>query len=118
VRVNKRRIKPNHRLSENDTLRVPPVTVAQKDTRRVPKSVLEALRAAIVFDDEHWIVINKPAELAVHAGSSVDFGVIDAIQQIYDSERINLVHRLDRATSGVMVLAKHRRAAIAEIPPY
>jgi len=112
VRVNKRRIKPNYRLSENDTLRVPPVTVSQKDTRRVPKTVLEALRQAIVFDDEHWIVINKPADLAVHAGSSVDFGVIDAIQQIFDSERINLVHRLDRATSGVMVLAKHRRAAV------
>lgn len=111
VRVNKGRIKPSFRLTAGDIVRIPPITVPQKQTQRVPRSVIAEVEASVIAQDDNWIVINKPAGVAVHAGTGVSFGVIDAIKEIFDDQSINLVHRLDRSTSGVMVLARNRKAA-------
>ena len=111
VRVNKGRIKPSFRLSEGDIVRIPPVTVPVQQQVRVPKSVIAEVQAAIIADDKNWIVINKPAGLAVHAGTGVAFGVIDAVKAVFEDQSVSLVHRLDRSTSGVMVLARNRKAS-------
>jgi len=112
VRVNKGRIKPSFKLSEGDMVRIPPVSVPEAQQVRVPKSVIAEVEASVIADDEHWIVINKPSGLPVHGGTGVAFGVIDAIKLAFDDESISLVHRLDRSTSGVMVLARSRRASV------
>jgi len=111
VRVNKGRIKPSFRLSEGDIVRVPPVTVPTQQQVRVPKSVITEVTNSVITDDDNWIAINKPAGLAVHAGTGVSFGIIDAIKAVFDDQSISLVHRLDKSTSGVMVLARNRRAS-------
>ena len=111
VRVNKGRIKPSFRLSEGDIVRVPPVTVPTQQQVRVPKSVITEVTKSVIADDDNWIAINKPAGIAVHAGTGVSFGIIDAIKEIFDDQSISLVHRLDKSTSGVMVLARNRRAS-------
>jgi len=112
VRVNKGRIKPGFRLSEGDIVRIPPITVPAQQQVRVPKSVITDVAGSVISDDENWIVINKPAGLAVHAGTGVSFGIIDAIKEVFSDESISLVHRLDKSTSGVMVLARNRRASV------
>ena len=111
VRVNKGRIKPSFRLSAGDIVRIPPVTQPVQQKARVPKSVLEQVEAAVIDTDQNWIVIDKPAGLAVHAGTGVGFGIIDAIKEVFDDPSISLVHRLDRSTSGVMLLARNRSAS-------
>jgi len=111
VRVNKGRIKPSFRLSEGDIVRVPPVTVPTQQQVRVPKSVIAEVESSVIADDNNWIAINKPAGLAVHAGTGVSFGIIDAVKEVFDNQSISLVHRLDKSTSGVMVLARNRRAS-------
>ena len=112
VRVNKGRIKPAFRLSEGDSVRIPPVTVPERQAARVPKSVIEALRSSIIAEEPHWIVINKPAGIASHGGTGLEFGVIDAVIELFDEKSISLVHRLDKSTSGVMVLARSRVASV------
>lgn len=112
VRVNKGRIKPSFKLSAGDIVRIPPVTVPTQQQARVPKSVLAAVEASVLKEDKNWIVIDKPAGLAVHAGTGIAFGVIDAIKSVFDDQAISLVHRLDRSTSGVMVLARNRTASV------
>lgn len=111
VRVNKGRIKPSFRLTEGDIVRIPPVTVPTQQQVRVPRSVIAEIETSVIAEDNNWIVINKPAGLAVHAGTGVAFGVIDGIKELFEDQSISLVHRLDRSTSGVMVLARHRKAA-------
>ncbi len=111
VRVNKGRIKPSFRLTEGDIVRIPPVSVPEHKAVRVPKSVISAVTDAVLDEDQNWIVINKPVGLAAHAGTGIDFGIVDAVKEIFADPSISLVHRLDRATSGVMVLARNRTAA-------
>ena len=89
VRVNKGRIKPSFRLSEGDIVRVPPVTVPAQQQVRVPKSVIAELKSSVITDDDNWIAINKPAGLAVHAGTGVSFGIIDAIKEVFDDQSIS-----------------------------
>ena len=109
VRVNGKRVKPEYRLAAGDRLRVPPVRVdAQPRERRVPSSVLDTVRNAIVHEDRELIVINKPAGLAVHGGSGLDFGVIEALRADRPDESLELVHRLDRETSGCLLVARRR----------
>ncbi len=109
--MNKGRIKPSFRLSEGDIVRVPPVTVPTQQQVRVPKSVITEVTKSVIADDDNWIAINKPAGIAVHAGTGVSFGIIDAIKEVFDDQSISLVHRLDKSTSGIMVLARNRRAS-------
>ena len=109
VRVNKGRAKPKQRLKSGDIVRVPPVRTAPKPQ---PKAVGEELRSAvqsIIYEDDHLIVIDKPTGIAVHAGSKHNVALIEAIRVMRSNETcVELVHRLDKETSGILVLAKSK----------
>ncbi len=110
VRVNKKRITADYRLQNDDLLRIPPVRVAEAgDKIRPADSILEKLEQSILYEDSRLLVINKPSGLAVHGGSGLSYGVIEAFRQIRpDNKTLELVHRLDRDTSGVLMIAKRR----------
>ncbi len=113
VRVNGKRAKPDFRLTGGDEVRIPPVKIEQADPNRAPpKSMLERLAASIVFEDKALLAINKPSGIATHGGSGVSFGVIEGLRALRPNEPLELVHRLDRDTSGVLVLAKKRSALL------
>ncbi|MFO7277780.1 MAG: RluA family pseudouridine synthase [Pseudomonadota bacterium] len=107
VRVNGRRASPDQRLQAHDTVRVPPVrTAPAAGPARVPPQLIETVRKAIVMEDERLIVIDKPAGIAVHGGSGLSFGVIEALRAMRPHETLELVHRLDRDTSGCLLVAR------------
>ncbi len=108
VRVNSGRKKPHYKLQAGDTLRVPPVRINENQVGKIPDSVLLALKNAIIFENEDIIAINKPSGIAVHKGSGLQFGVIEAFRQILPEQPLELVHRIDRETSGCLLLAKNR----------
>ncbi|WJM96203.1 23S rRNA pseudouridine(955/2504/2580) synthase RluC [Pseudomonas defluvii] len=110
VRVNKGRIKPEYKLQAGDVVRVPPVRLPERDEPApVAQGLLQRLEAAIVYEDKALIVLNKPAGIAVHGGSGLSFGVIEAFRQLRpDAKELELVHRLDRDTSGLLMIAKKR----------
>ncbi|MFM5508102.1 23S rRNA pseudouridine(955/2504/2580) synthase RluC [Aeromonas rivipollensis] len=112
VRVNKKRIKPEYKLCPGDEVRVPPVRVAEKN--ELPSANLgsiQRLESQILFEDEAMIVLNKPSGMAVHGGSGLSFGVIEGLRALRPEARfLELVHRLDRDTSGVLLVAKKRSA--------
>jgi 23S rRNA pseudouridine955/2504/2580 synthase len=110
VRVNKKRIKPEYKLIAGDEVRVPPVRVAEPNELPSAKlSSIQALEAMILFEDDALIVLNKPAGMAVHGGSGLSFGVIEALRSLRPESRfMELVHRLDRDTSGCLLIAKKR----------
>lgn len=111
VRVNKGRAAADTRLALGDEVRVPPVRVAAPDAAAVPAPAREF---PILFEDEHLLAIDKPAGVAVHGGSGVSFGVIEQLRQARPTARfLELVHRLDRETSGILLLAKKRSALVA-----
>lgn len=108
VRVNKGRIDQLYRLQIGDIVRVPPIRMAEKNTQQVP-----AAEFTILYEDAHLLVIDKPAGVAVHGGSGVSFGVIEQLRAARpDAKFLELVHRLDRETSGVLLLAKKRSALV------
>ncbi|MGP3790648.1 23S rRNA pseudouridine(955/2504/2580) synthase RluC [Pseudomonas sp. B392_1p] len=110
VRVNKGRIKPEYKLQAGDIVRVPPLRLAERDEPEpLAQGLLERLEAAVVYEDKALIVLNKPAGIAVHGGSGLNYGVIEAFRQMRpDAKDIELVHRLDRDTSGLLMIAKKR----------
>ena len=110
VRVNKGRIKPDYKLQAGDVIRVPPLRLAERDEPApLAQGLLERLEAAIVYEDKALIVLNKPAGIAVHGGSGLNYGVIEAFRQLRpECKDIELVHRLDRDTSGLLMIAKKR----------
>lgn len=110
VRVNKGRIKPEYRLQADDVVRIPPLRLAEvNEPVPVATSLLERLEAAIVHEDKGLIVLNKPSGIAVHGGSGLSFGVIEALRQLRpEATELELVHRLDRDTSGLLMIAKRR----------
>ncbi len=112
VRINKGRVKPVYKLKTGDYVRIPPVRQIQRTKITVPDEVVDRVLSAIIFEDEQIIVLNKPAGLSVHAGTGVIFGVIDAIRQQQGRESLELVHRLDRGTSGCLIIAKSRQALL------
>ncbi len=109
VRVNSGRKKPHYKLQTDDIIRLPPVRISEEQDSRVPESVIQTLKDAIIFEDENIIAINKPSGIAVHKGSGLRFGVIEAFRQIVPEQTLELVHRLDRETSGCLLLAKNRQ---------
>jgi 23S rRNA pseudouridine955/2504/2580 synthase len=115
VRVNKKRSKPDYKLQIGDQVRIPPVRLEPEpqDKTRPPRQLVKRLEQTILYENDHILIINKPAGLAVHAGSGVDYGVIDAMRLLRPADDIELVHRLDRDTSGCLLLAKHRQALLA-----
>jgi 23S rRNA pseudouridine955/2504/2580 synthase len=116
VRVNGGRAKAERRLEAGDEVRIPPVRLAIDDDapRTAPKGLLEALEASIVFEDARLLAINKPTGLASHGGSGIRFGAIEAMRALRPRDSLELVHRLDRDTSGLLVLAK-KRSALTEL---
>lgn len=109
VRVNRHRVKPTYRVQHGDWLRIPPLLRPAGDKTRapVPASVLRRLEAAVLHEDDELLVLNKPAGMAVHGGSGLPFGVIEALRQSRaDGPPLELAHRLDRDTSGCLILAK------------
>jgi 23S rRNA pseudouridine955/2504/2580 synthase len=116
VRVNGGRARAERRLDAGDEVRIPPVRIEspQDERRSPPKGLLAALEAAIVFEDARLLAINKPSGIASHGGSGIAFGVIEALRALRPRDTLELVHRLDRDTSGLMVLAK-KRSALTEL---
>lgn len=112
VRVNGGRAKPDRRLQHGDVVRIPPVEARdEKAAPRVPDSLIQQLESAVVFEDEDLILLNKPAGIAVHKGTSVQFGVVEAFRQSRQAGTgFDLAHRLDRETSGCLLLGKHAGA--------
>jgi len=113
VRVNKGRKKPHYKLNAGDVVRIPPVTISERDPSQASHSAKELLSSSILFEDKSLIILNKPAGMAVHGGSGINYGVIEAFRQLRPECRfLELVHRLDRETSGCLVLAKKRSALV------
>lgn len=110
IRVNKKRVKPDTRLNAGDLIRIPPVRVAERgEAAPVGAGLAEHLESAVLYESDSLIIINKPAGLAVHGGSGVSLGLIEALRQIRpDCRFLELVHRLDRDTSGCIMVAKKR----------
>src|SRR4029450_5397295 len=110
VRVNKGRAHADTRLALGDEVRVPPVRVADRSA----EPPAPAREFPIVFEDEHLLAVDKPAGVAVHGGSGVSFGVIEQLRRARPEARfLELVHRLDKETSGLLLLAKKRSALVA-----
>lgn len=106
VRVNKKRAKQTTRLNVGDMVRIPPVRTAQQN-RLVNVENYAFLKNRIIFEDDVMLALNKPAGMAVHAGSGIQTGIIEALRAIFPEQRyLELVHRLDRQTSGCLLLAK------------
>lgn len=106
VRVNKGRAAADDRIAEGDVVRVPPVRMAERADKPAPPREFP-----VVFEDEHLVAVDKPAGVAVHGGSGVSFGVIEQLRQARPAAKfLELVHRLDRETSGILLVAKKRSA--------
>jgi 23S rRNA pseudouridine955/2504/2580 synthase len=109
VRVNSGRVKPDYRLQRGDRVRIPPVRVSERSVRPRPSEF------PVAFEDAAILVIDKPAGVAVHGGSGVSFGVIESLRAARPQTKLlELAHRLDRDTSGLLIVAK-KRAALVEL---
>ncbi len=107
VRVNKKRVKPEYRLQNADEVRIPPFRMGEQPEVFVSTGRIQALTDAIIFENDDIIVLNKPIGIAVHGGSGVDYGVIEAMRIARPHCRaLELIHRLDRDTSGCLLLGK------------
>lgn len=115
VRVNKGRIKQTYKLQLGDIVRVPPVRVKEESEGVSAKlTSVQKLEEAIIFEDKSLIVMNKPSGIAVHGGSGVSFGVIEGLRALRPKEKmLELVHRLDRDTSGILLIAKKRSVLVS-----
>ena len=113
VRINGKRAKPDSRVASGDEIRIPPVVLGEPGAvRPPPPSLLQTLERAIVFEDGNLLALNKPSGLAAHGGSGVSYGAIEALRALRPTQSLELVHRLDRDTSGVLVVAKKRSALL------
>ncbi len=110
VRVNKKRTKPNYRLAHDDLIRISPIVVSPKSNKPIlPDRLKNEIESYIVYEDKGLMVVNKSSGLAVHGGSGLNFGLVEVIRQMRPQEKfIELVHRLDRDTSGLIMIAKKR----------
>ncbi|MGB7288540.1 MAG: RluA family pseudouridine synthase [Candidatus Macondimonas sp.] len=110
VRVNGRRAKPDYRIQAGDRVRLPPLQrAATTEPIAPPPGLMGEIAGRILYEDDHLLAVNKPAGLAVHAGTGVAYGLIDVLRTLRPHyPELNLVHRLDRGTSGCLVVAKTR----------
>jgi 23S rRNA pseudouridine955/2504/2580 synthase len=114
VRVNRKRVQPDYHVQIDDLLRIPPVRTAQKSDTPAPAKIGKSLLPRIIYRDEALLILNKPAGQAVHGGSGISLGIIEQLRQEIPEQRfLELVHRLDRETSGVLVVALKRQALLA-----
>jgi len=115
VRVNGKRIKPLHKVQAGDQVRIPPFVffADEKKAAEIPQRTTERLLDNILFENTSYLIIDKPAGMACHAGSGIDYGVVEVLHSSDRWPYIQLCHRLDRNTSGCLVLAKSREALAA-----
>jgi 23S rRNA pseudouridine955/2504/2580 synthase len=107
VRVNARRAQPDQRLTATDKVRIPPVRIdLEPRPRSAPATLVERVAQSVIHEDAGLLVLNKPAGIAVHGGSGLSFGVIEALRAARPGETLELVHRLDRDTSGCLLVAR------------
>ena len=107
VRVNKGRKKAEYKLQLDDVVRIPPIRVSESGQVEASDNLKQLLTDSVLYEDKGLLIINKPSGLAVHSGSGVTIGVIEALRSMY-KDPVELVHRLDRATSGILLIAKKR----------
>ena len=115
VRVNRGRIPPRYKVQAGDTVRIPPVRLQPTRTRVPPPERLAEITGQVLFENSRVLVLNKPAGIAVHGGSGLSYGVIEALRALHpEAPYLELVHRLDRDTSGCLMIAR-RRSALREL---
>jgi 23S rRNA pseudouridine955/2504/2580 synthase len=114
VRINKKRVKPEYKLLSGDVLRLPPLQLepSENETVHIPDKLSRLLESRILYEDDHILILNKPEGLAVHSGSGLKYGAIDVLRPLRPDVDLELVHRLDRDTSGCLLLAKSRPALL------
>jgi 23S rRNA pseudouridine955/2504/2580 synthase len=109
VRVNKGRVRADYRLKAGDLVRIPPLRLPRPEAAvRAPDPWLARIDGSVLFEDERLLIVDKPAGLAVHGGSGLSFGLIEALRQLRPGAELELVHRLDRDTSGCLAVSKRR----------
>ena len=111
IRINSKRCKAQTKISLGDEIRLPPYLESEKrdnNFKNLPPKIEKLIKNAIIFDDDDFIVINKPEGISVHGGSGQKFTLIDGVRSIYSSNDIDLCHRLDKETSGCIVLSKNK----------
>lgn len=110
VRINKGRCKPASRLAADDIVRIPPIRVAARgEPAPVSRGMAERLSRSLLYEDDQLLIYNKPSGLAVHGGSGISLGLIETLRSLYPEEKnLELVHRLDRDTSGCIMVARKR----------
>jgi 23S rRNA pseudouridine955/2504/2580 synthase len=114
VRVNKKRVDAEYRMATGDEVRLPPVRLdASEEPGQPSTSLQELIEKSVIFQDKHLLVINKPPGVAVHGGSGRSYGVIEALRASRPRETLELVHRLDRDTSGCLCVARDRATLVA-----
>jgi 23S rRNA pseudouridine955/2504/2580 synthase len=114
VRINGRRAQPNDRLEAGDTVRIPPVRMGEQTPVAAGRGFLSVLSSCVLHGDDELIVLDKPSGIAVHGGSGVALGVIEGLRLLYpEGRRLELAHRIDRDTSGILLVARGRRMLVA-----
>lgn len=108
VRVNNKRCKPYDKLYRGDVVRIAPIKLATRDKPIISQDFANSLLDRVVYEDDGLIVLNKPSGIAVHGGSGLDFGVIEAMREVTGKKYLELVHRIDKDTSGLLMIAKKR----------
>ena len=109
IRVNGKRVKQTYRLQENDEVKIPKISTKENRPTQISDASKQQIESSIIYEDESILVINKPAGIAVHPGSKISYGVIEIIRAIRPKEHfLELVHRLDRETSGCLLIAKNK----------
>lgn len=108
VRVNSGRKKPLYKLKLDDKVRIPPARINNDKEVTIPDSVIKIINDSVLFENDDLLILNKPSGIAVHSGSGLAFGVIEALKQQHPEDFLELAHRLDRETSGCLLIAKNR----------
>ncbi|MBP2279358.1 23S rRNA pseudouridine955/2504/2580 synthase [Psychrobacter sp. PL19] len=108
IRVNNKRCKAHDRLHREDVVRIAPVKLATRDKPIISTEFAKSLLARVVYEDDGLIVLNKPSGIAVHGGSGLDFGVIEAMREVTNKKYLELIHRIDKDTSGLLMISKKR----------
>ena len=109
VRVNSKRVKPDTKLSKNDLIRIPPNLINQEKNIDININKYAFLKDRVIYDDEDFLIFNKPSNYAVHSGTKNDHGLIDILRAVLKDNSLNLCHRLDKGTSGCLVIAKNQK---------
>ena len=108
IRVNNKRGKAHDRVHREDVVRIAPVQLATRDKPIISTEFAKSLLARVVYEDEGLLVLNKPSGIAVHGGSGLDFGVIEAMREVTGKKYLELIHRIDKDTSGLLMISKKR----------